>query len=167
MPTIEIDQDVYDFLRSQVQGFRETESTVLRTLLKLPQGQGSSTNLPVNSPVASFMAQPAFQSKRTVTDRYLSLLEFACNRDPAGFRDVPDLVAGRGRAYFGHTREEIEKCGKSTHPRQIPNTTYWAMTNADTQQKCDTLRKVLTLLGYSNDDMLIAENSLRVGFQKS
>ena len=165
MPTIEIDLDVYEFLQSQVRGFRETESTVLRRLLKLPQGQTASTELPVNSPLASFVTEPAFQAKRTATDRYLALLGFACNRDPAKFSDMPDLVAGRQRAYIGQTRDEIEKYGKSTHPRQIPGTKYWAMTNADTQQKRDTLRKILTLLDYSNDDMLIAENSLRVSFQ--
>ena len=165
MPTIEIEQDVYDFLQGQVRGFRETESMVLRRLLKLPPGHAPSAKRPVTSPLASFVAEPAFQAKRTVTDRYLALLGFASHQDPAKFRDLPDLVAGRGRAYFGKTKEEIEKSGTSTHPRQIPGTSYWAMTNADTQQKLDTLRRALIVLGYSKDDMLIAENSVKVGTQ--
>lgn len=41
--------------------------------------------------------------------------------------------------------------GKSTHPRQIPNSPYWVMTNADTDQKKEMLSRALTVLGYDQD----------------
>ena len=68
------------------------------------------------------------------TDQFLKILGFVYNQDPAKFEKVL-AVKGRRRRYFGHSREEIEKSGKSTHPRSIPGSGYWAMTNADTLQK--------------------------------
>lgn len=180
MPLIEIkiDADVYDYLKSQVCGFRETESNVLRRLLNLPEQQTeesskttraaiptpqmsngtSTTHVASNSPLASLLNNPSFRYLNA-TDKYLFILGFAHKQDPTGFQRVLQL-GGRRRKYFGRSQQEIEQSGKSTHPREISGTGYWAMTNADTQQKAEILRKALGVLGYSDEDIRAAEESM-------
>jgi hypothetical protein len=48
--------------------------------------------------------------------------------------------------YFGKSREEIERSGTSTQPRNIPGSPYWVMTNSPTHQKKQMLRDALKLL---------------------
>lgn len=208
--TVEIDDDIYEFLRGNVRAFRETESAVLRRLFNLPEAKARTVpptrpgpepspavgpvgqplpqitpeewerltgttmsgealrtqpavppeptpSVPpvvVESPLMRFVADPSFR-RRTATDKFLRILGFACREDPAKFERVLD-ISGRRRKYFGRSREEVEKSGTSTHPRPIPGSTYWAMTNADTRQKCDMLKGALEVLGYSAEDIRAA-----------
>lgn len=150
---IEVDRDIFDFLRSQVQGFRETESSVLRRLLGL---QGSARNggeAPLAtgpaSPLDEFLAGPKLRLKRNATDKFLAILAFAHEENSDRFERLLE-ISGRRRRYFGRSQREIVNSGKSTHPQQIPGTNFWVMTNADTFQKRDILRKALRALGYSD-----------------
>ncbi len=179
MPTIEIDPDVYELLRSQVRDFGDTPSKVIRRMWNLPEHQPGEVPLTESAavstpnsltevvptrhggdgPLASFVTDPRFQYARTATDKYLAILGFAHKQDPTGFREVVHLE-GRRRKYFGRSEQEISSSGKTTHPRQIPGTEYWAMTNADTQQKREMLRKALSILRFSTDDIRIAEEAV-------
>ena len=176
--TVEIDDDIYEFLRQNVRAFRETESTVLRRLLNLPNAKpptllpppGARPSLgaspagqpppPVDhpSPLMRFVADLSFRD-RNATDKFLGILGFAYKEDPARFEKVIEIW-GRSRKYFGRSREEIEKSGTSTHPRPIPGSEYWVMTNADTRQKCDMLKRALKVLGYSAEDIQAADNAI-------
>jgi negative modulator of initiation of replication len=171
--TIEIEDDIYQFLRSKLE-FGETASVVLRRLLRLPPPGASesarstvrrSSGVPVHdiparrsTALLALLAEGGFQ-RRNPTDRYLRILALLHNEDPQAFRAVLE-VAGRRRKYFGHTRGEIEASGKSTHPQPIPDSPYWAMTNADTGQKSEILRKVMAVLNYSADDRDAVEQAM-------
>ncbi len=169
MPIVDIELDVYDFLRKSVRDFRETESVVLRRLLNLPTPQarkpgspsppGSPPNRPGGTPFAQFVADLRSKYHRSATDKFLAILRFAYEQDPPGFERVLQ-VGGRKRKYFARSRQEIERSGTSTHPRQIPGSDYWVMTNADTRQKGDMLREALKLLGYSDDDIRTADTAV-------
>lgn len=178
---IEIDDDIWEIVCRNVCAPRETESAVLRRLLNLPDANALAS-LPtepgsqasptadlggeeLRRPVASqselmrFLADPSFRYRRTATDKYLRVLGFVYKQDPTGFAKLLE-ISGRNRKHFGRSREEIENSGISTHPRQIPESEYWAMTNADTRQKSDMLRNALRVLGYSDGDVRAAHDAI-------
>ena len=167
MPLVEIEPDVYDFLRSKVRDFNESVSGVLRRELNLPApnmavpppvaAEGPPTCPP--TPLVQFIAGLRGQYRRTATARFLAILGFIHERDPKAFERVLQ-IGGRSRKYFGPSRQEIASSGTSTHPRQIPGSDYWVMTNADTSQKREMLRQALKLLGYSDDDTRAAGDAM-------
>lgn len=177
---VAIDDDVYEFLRRSVSNFRETESAVLRRLLGVPTpgtatapggnhdaastavlagagGPGEPYSArPSATPLARFVNDPAFRLQGSATDKFLKILGFAYQQDPTDFHKVLQL-SGRHRKYFAGSREEVAKSGTSTHPRRIPGSEYWVLTNAATHYKCGILRRTLKILGYSDDDIKAAD----------
>lgn len=164
--TIELDDDVYQFLQRNVRDFGETVSAVVRRLHRLPEpknglGAARQSSRPAGtrqSPLTRLLTSRSF-SRRSATDKFLQILSIVHKDDPTKFTRVLE-ISGRRRKYFGRSREEIEKSGKSTHPQLIPASRYWAMTNADTRQKCDLLRRVLEDLGYSADDIRAVDEAV-------
>ena len=169
MPMVEIDPDIYDFLRRSVRDFRETESAVLRRLLNLPVPRGLAAAAPARAaqatleggetPLRRFVGEMQSKHFRSATDKFLAILEFVYQQDPKAFEKVLE-IGGRRRKYFGRSRQEIVSSGTSTHPRQIPRAPYWVMTNADTRQKCEMLRLGLKTLGYSEEDARAADGAV-------
>jgi negative modulator of initiation of replication len=199
--TIEIEDDIYEFLR-QHGDFGETPSVVLRRCLSLPSEAAQMIRCPTcgmmtesgktfliggktvqllscghilqnearstgsagdeaqksglagqESPLMCFVADPVFVCLNA-TDKYLRILGFVAEEAGEKFDGVLK-VSGRSRKYIG-SREEIESSGKSTHPRPIPNSKYWAMTNSETNQKRKILGKILRALGYSGGEIQVA-----------
>lgn len=220
--SVEIEEDVYEFIQGNIRTFRETESTVLRRLLNIPEASSKGPlSVPLNSrpsplggagkpgdtlamrgsemtlaekialrrkqtqmhdgaealataplsdtqsppavlgetPLMRFIANAAFR-RRNATNQFLGILGFAFGEHSAEFDKVLDEVSGRSRKYFGRSAEEIKESGTSTHPRPIPGSPFWAMTNADTRQKRDVLTRVLEVLGYSREEILAADRAI-------
>jgi negative modulator of initiation of replication len=169
--TIEIDDDIYDLIRNNVREFRETESTVLRRLLKAnggppPEGPaggkiceaqrvapaaGAATKRPT---LAEMVSSGAFAYRRA-TDRYLKILAFV-HSDKLEFFERILEITGRRRVYFGRSEKDIAANGKSTHPQPIAKTGYWALTNASTDHKRAILEMALRKLGYDEMDVRAA-----------
>lgn len=171
-PLVDIEPDVYAFLRTRVRDFNETVSSVLRRELSLPTPSTPTGTKPSPAPTAADVAPAAAPTplaqfigglrgryRRTATARFLAILGFIHEQDPKAFEKVLQ-IGGRTRKYFGRSRQDIAGAGTSTHPRQIPGCDYWVMTNADTNQKRDMLRQVLKLLGYVPDDVRAADDAL-------
>jgi negative modulator of initiation of replication len=196
--TIQIDDDIYEFLR-QHGDFGETPSVVLRRFLQLPlqriecptckkmtesektysiEGKTvrrlkcghllrNESHAPAHagdetvtngvgeqkSKLMRFVADPVFVCQNP-TDKYLGILGFAA-MDKGDIFDRVLKVSGRRRRYIGSC-EDIEKSGTSTHPRPIPNSEYWAMTNADTVNKRKMLSKTLRVLDYTAEEIQTA-----------
>lgn len=173
MPLVEIEPDVYDFVRNNIRDFGETPSRVLRRLLNLPEpkaSSGASAEVPKppvptppapapvsTTPMLQFVTDMRTGRYRTATAKFLAILAFAHKQDPGAFANVL-RIDGRSRKYFGRSKEEITNSGTSTHPKQIPGTPYWVMTNADTSQKRDMLKQALRVMGYSADDIRAADS---------
>ncbi|HYL99789.1 MAG TPA: hypothetical protein VEZ90_12605 [Blastocatellia bacterium] len=161
-----IDDDIYEFIEANAQGLRETESSVLRRFLPLmgnsgvskPRASGSVGAAANESSVVRLVTDPAFLQK-SVTDRYLKILELVHNDNPSKFEKVLQ-VSGRSRKYFARSREEIEKSGIHTQPRPISGSGYWAMTNTDTRKKVELVRKALKVMAYVDEDIRAAEAAL-------
>lgn len=178
---LDIEQDVYDFLKN-VGELGESPSSILRRLLSIPHDSSSRRAQTVsNSAPDSEMHDSAngddairvhlqsdgYRFLRIATDRYLSLLSAAYKADPEAFKRVFD-IAGYSRVYFAKSAAEIAKSaaeiaksGTSTSPQRIPNTPYFALTNADTKTKVSMMRQVLHRLGYTKETIEAACKSIR------
>jgi negative modulator of initiation of replication len=158
---IEVDDDVGRMIRVIEHATGQSASTFLRRLLDpaaADNGAGSTydqeqlavtRDRAVSPDVAMlrFVQSDSVRFLNTATDRYLAVLSFAHQERPDSFDRILEL-GGRTRKYFGRSYAEIDGAGSSTHPQQIPHTPFWAMTNADTQQKQQILRRALLRLGY-------------------
>lgn len=87
------------------------------------------------------------------TEKSLRLLSAAHHEK--GEKEFAKLLdsGGRKRKYFARSAADIESSGTSTHPRPIPETNFWMMTNADTEQKKLILTQALKVLGYPSDEI--------------
>src|SRR5262249_43828919 len=129
--------------------------SILRRLLgmSLPDRASASRNGDAkgdqNQELSEFLQSTRLLGSRTATKRYLQILGFAYKHQQESFDRILSFSAGRSRIYFARSKEEIERSGRSTHPRRIPGSPFWALTNTDTPQKRDLLSTALKTLGYA------------------
>lgn len=190
MKTIEIDDDIYEYLRKQQTTFNgESASVLLRRLLKL-----ESSNLPTPSvktpkrPLSpelrealqhtsdeiqrderkkalwEFFKEPQFRATRNAVGKFLALLALLERENPDKFAVVGN-IDGRSRKYFAKSEAELEQSGMSVNAKRIPGSEYWVVTNNSTVSKAELLRRVMKMLGY--DDGFAAFVSLRCFTQNS
>jgi negative modulator of initiation of replication len=170
--TIQIDDDVFNYLKSKQQSL-EDASAILRRLLGIRpdhSGRGqqrsqhhgqiydNSTGEP--SSVDECIQHHLFQAQRDVVGKFLFALSWLAQKHKEEFRKVLDLK-GRKRTYFADSREALEASGRKVMPQQIPNTDFWVITNNSTPKKEEMLYDVLRVLGYSTTDCNKLVNSLQ------
>jgi negative modulator of initiation of replication len=98
-----------------------------------------------------FLASPTVADANATT-RYLEILGYLERDRPGDFAEILDL-GGRTRRYFANSKKAIEDSGRSTNPREIPGSQYWAMTGVDTFQKRDILRQAMEKMKYDPDSI--------------
>jgi negative modulator of initiation of replication len=171
MQTIDLDNDIYDFLLKHTSHFGETPSDVLRRLLSFPahgKDAGRSTNgsaKPVGSTngknsIEKFLNSPAFLVNGNAISRFLSLLSWLHDESHEKFEEVLRLN-GRKRRYFAHSAEELEASGNSVMPKRIPNTRYWVVSNMPNQLKKQVLADAMRMLGYDSSFIQAAVQAIR------
>jgi negative modulator of initiation of replication len=152
---IELDDETYEFLRRN----NDIGEQVLRRLLHIPPYDGRNTsadadgkapNNSEDSRLRQFLNAQQLETSRDATDRYLQILAFAHHQKQATFDRVLSIPSGRKRVYFARSEEEIARSGTSTHPRQIPESNFWALTNLGNEDKGKLLFKALRLVGYGS-----------------
>lgn len=152
MKTIQIDDELYLHLEKDAR-FGEMPNDVLRRVIKLPvlasapaSGNGNGSAL------MRLIADTTFVVLNP-TEKTLRLLSAAHHEKGENvFAKLLDF-GGRKRKYFARSAADIESSGMSTHPRPIPETSFWMMTNADTDQKKVILTHALKVLGYPPDEI--------------
>ena len=161
MPSIEIDQDIYDYLLHRVEAFGETPSYVLRRELGLVRpDSGLPTKPPEPHELSSLLASPQFPRMWSVTDRYLAILGELFRQHPDAFEAVLS-IKGRQRVYFAKSEADVYNSGESVEPKQIPGSPFWAMTNASTGKKIGIMHDVLARLDVSDAATAAAVTALR------
>lgn len=170
MKTIEIDDDLYQFIAGQTQRIGESASDILRRLLP-----GAPLKAGVTASVAAVSAEPAaaaqtepvtsakagnifdlvtpqdLQTEQNIVGRFLYLLSVLARVHKKDFAKVLE-IKGRNRLYFGTSAEALNEAGSSTNPKQIPNTNFWVITNSNTTRKKMMLTETAIKLGYSAED---------------
>ncbi len=179
MKKIDIEDDIYEYLRRQTTFIGETASQILRRLLRLGSPTLSRPSIqnprqPTASPspeepsdkrekpLGEFLKSAQFQSQRTSVGKFLSVLAFLHRENPEKFA-VVESIQGRSRKYFAKSESELESSGTSVHPKRIPDSNYWVVTNNSSQSKRELLTDVFTLLGYRMGwiEYLLAEATVR------
>ena len=179
MKTIEIDEELYQYIASQTQFIGESASSILRRLLAMDANNPvevasepvkkavvQETNAPSTENKPAPEAKPVAKPTGSVFD-HINKEELAIQRGAVGrfllilqalYRvhqndfDVVCNIRGRDRLYFANNESALAESGSSTKPRQIPDSPYWVITNSNTTRKKMMLTEVAVALGYSDVD---------------
>ena len=176
MKNIEIDEELYQHIASNTQYIGESASAILRRLINLPIQDNTETLLPsvettitkatevnesvtliqteeVNDSVFNYIDKEELAMQRGAVGRFLLILAALHRVHHQHFSVVCD-IRGRDRLYFAASEAELLANGHSTNPRQIPNSSFWVISNSNTTRKKMMLTKVCTALGYNEQDIV-------------
>ncbi len=153
MRTIEIEDDVYEYLLQNTTQIGESASKILRRLLDISGNVPYPDDKIPDTDLSECLSDPNFITKRTVVDKFLFILSYAQKRDPEQFKKIPAAIFGRrgGRKYFALNSKDLEDSGNSVNPQQIPDSPYWVITTTDTPKKRRMLQETLKFLGYGDN----------------
>lgn len=170
MKTIEIEDDLYHYIAAQTRQIGESASDILRRLLLGEQAASQTTAAvqpetvnpePVKPTVMletsntgtvfDLVSRQDLQAESSVVGRFLYLLSVLARVHKKQFSKVLE-IKGRNRLYFATTAEALSEAGSSTNPKQIPNTSFWVITNSNTTRKKMMLTETAVKLGYSEQD---------------
>lgn len=171
MKTIQIEDDLYQYIASQTQNIGESASEILRRLLlgdaqaevpaveptavagtkDEPQSKGSKTAKSTTTSVFNLLNKEEVMTQKGAVGRFLFILAALYRAHPNDFDKVL-AVKGRERDYFATSSEELEAHGSSIKPKQIPDSIYWVVTNNNTPRKKLILNEVALALGYDGSE---------------
>lgn len=166
MKTIEIDDELYQYIAGQTQRIGESASEILRRLLLgdasavVPKVTSTQADLTTNADISKIetaddifdlINRQDLQAESSVVGRFLFILSTLARVHKKQFSKVLE-IKGRNRLYFGRTAAELSEAGSSTNPKQIPNTDFWVITNSNTTRKKMMLTEAALKLGYSEQD---------------
>ncbi|MBQ4812936.1 N-carbamyl-L-amino acid amidohydrolase [Pseudoalteromonas luteoviolacea] len=171
MKTIEIDDELYQYIASNTQSIGESASQILRRLLELEPSQVNSVKTvtedeeaaeiqPVKeveekpepikeaANVFNILNKEELAMQKGVVGRFLFILAAFHRTHKAQFNKVLE-IKGRDRIYFAKSKEALLESGSSMNPKNITDSEYWVMTNSNTTRKKMMLHEVALNLGYS------------------
>ena len=158
MKTIEIDDDLYQYIAGQTQRIGESASEILRRLLlgdanaaPAKPAEPAAPAIAPGSTVFDLINRQDLQAESSVVGRFLFILSTLARAHKRQFANVLE-IKGRNRLYFGLSAEALSEAGSSTNPKQIPNTSFWVITNSNTPRKKMMLTETALKLGYSEQD---------------
>lgn len=155
MKTIEIDDELYQYLVSRTQTFGETPSDVLRRLLRLPSSPQPFALVQPNvendelktkrhhatdiektvQRVEKVLKSDLFVNETKNVSRFLQLLSALHRANPEQFAKATENVQGNERLYFARSEQDILKTGSSVKAKLIPDSPFWVITNNNTARK--------------------------------
>lgn len=174
MKTIQIEDDLYQYIASQTQNIGESASEILRRLL-LGDAQAEVPAVDVPTPAAvteepkaeeksekseakvtatsvfNLLNKEEVMTQKGAVGRFLFILAALHRAHPKRFEKVLS-VRGRERDYFATSSEELEAHGSSIKPKQIPDSMYWVVTNNNTPRKKLIINEAAVALGYDETE---------------
>lgn len=163
MKTIEVDDELYQFIASRTEHIGESASNILRRLLGLdaeeapvqPQPmpevtiEAESVSLPESA--EEIISAEIIQSQKGAVGRFLAVLAALYRWNPNQFVSVLEIQGrkpkqGRSRKYFALSEAELQSSGNSTAPKQIADSPYWVITNTNTEKKRTMVGQVASKL---------------------
>jgi negative regulator of replication initiation len=170
MKTIQLEDDVFAALESNVRGFNDSPNDVIKRLL----GEfGESNNSVPKKPNPTIAPSSASQKVSAIVqlvqspkylmgdakDRYFAVLEFFYRHHRNEFSLLENYRRGR-RINFARSAKTIEESGSSTFPEQIPNTPYYVLTNLSNPRKRQILEDILKMFKYPISEITIVLKSI-------
>ena len=171
MKTIQIEDDLYQYIASQTQNIGESASEILRRLLlgdaqaEVPAVDAPATPVVKNdekveeavaakaptTSVFNLLNKEEVMTQKGAVGRFLFILAALHRAHPNDFDKVLS-VKGRERDYFATSSEELEAHGSSIKPKQIPDSIYWVVTNNNTPRKKLIINEAAVALGYDGTE---------------
>lgn len=167
MKTIEVDDELYQYIAANTQRIGESASDILRRLLALDTVV-AKTKAPVAvaaevkveskesrkkstiKDVDQLIVSDDFVALEVTLDRFLLLLSTLYQLHASAFDTATADIRGRTRVYFATSEAELLEAGPSSKPRHIEDTPYWVITNTNTGRKRAMLAQLMGALGYSH-----------------
>ncbi|RCU50595.1 MULTISPECIES: replication initiation negative regulator SeqA [Corallincola] len=169
MKTIEVDEDLYQFIASKTERIGESASDILRRLVAMDEEAAKPVEetsvgapkevVPTTSDFSIDSRQLA--SQKGAVGRFVYLLSLLHKYAPKQFSSVLE-IKGRNRIYFATSQSELMAAGSSTAPRQIPDSPYWVITNTNTGKKRAMLKRVAGMLALNETQTELLLKSLPV-----
>ena len=111
---------------------------------------------PVAHGVAALFANPIFKNESVITNKFKMMLTTMYHENKAAFIVAANTSKGRTRDYLGQNlnallasdnEDEVAQL-KASKPREIPNTPFWVITNANTGRKRIILMQMMASMRY-------------------
>ena len=154
MKTIEIDEELYQFIAGQTKHIGEDASSILRRLLNFNQPEMTKAD-PIlakenHYPIFNdLLTSDTFTNEKSIISRFLLLLGALYNYNPALFSIAATSLHGSKRQYLAKDKQSLETSGKNTKPREIIGTPYWVISNTNTARKLYIIESIMSDMGIS------------------
>lgn len=155
MKTIEIDEELYQYIAGQTKHIGEDASSILRRLLNIDQSEvtppPSGKIQPENhySAFTDLLNSDTFTGEKSIISRFILLLGALYNYNPALFSIAATSLHGSKRQYLAKDKQSLEVSGKNTKPREIIGTPYWVISNTNTARKVYIIESIMSDMGIS------------------
>lgn len=163
MKTIEVDEQLYRYIASRTLHIGESASDILRRLLALPtehpvaapavddcQVQSIADGFSPEELLKQHLDEAQIAKEESAIARFMLILTALYRVQPEAFSQAAD-IKGRKRIYFSQDAQALLENGKTTKPKQVPETPYWVITNTNTGRKRLILDQLMQAMGYSAD----------------
>lgn len=149
MKTIEIDDELYQYIASQTLHIGESASSILRRLLPMqkeiaPVNQEKASNQETDfSSLITLVKSADFLAEKKLVNRFLIILAklYLCNKSL--FSIAAASLHGSKRRYLAKDEETLLKSGNNTNPKPIPDTPYMVVTNSNTARKIFIIESIM------------------------
>lgn len=141
MKTIEIDDELYQYIASQTLHIGESASSILRRLLVIKPTDDKTANEPITnqksnaSSLLTLLKSDKFLAEKKLVNRFLIILSTLYLFDKSMFSVAATSLHGSKRRYIAKDEQTLLKSGNNTKPKSIPNTPYMVVTNSNTARK--------------------------------
>lgn len=166
MKTIEVDDELYQYIASHTRHIGESASDILRRMLKISAATQPVTPSVKEAPQPTVAAAPAspvkdkvramrelllsdeYAEQRKAVNRFMLVLTTLYSLDNHAFAEATESLHGRTRVYFAGDEQTLLQSGNQTKPKHVPGTPYWVITNTNTGRKCSMIEHIMQSMQF-------------------
>lgn len=170
MKTIEVDDELYQYIASQTRHIGESASDILRRMLKISAAAQPATSAPKEAapqPSVTALAKPIatpvkdkvravrelllsdeYAEQKKAVNRFMLVLSTLYSLDNKAFAEATESLHGRTRVYFAGDEQTLLQNGNQTKPKHVPGTPYWVITNTNTGRKCSMIEHIMQSMQF-------------------
>ena len=166
MKTIEVDDELYQYIASQTRHIGESASDILRRMLKISAASQPAKDVVSQQNVVA-QAKPAvvqvkdkvramrelllsdeYAEQKKAVNRFMLVLSTLYSLDNKAFAEATESLHGRTRVYFAGDEQTLLQNGNQTKPKHVPGTPYWVITNTNTGRKCSMVEHIMQSMQF-------------------
>ena len=168
MKTIEVDDELYQYIASQTRHIGESASDILRRMLKIAAASQSAAPAikETRQPAAVVQEKPLspvkdkvramrelllsdeYAEQKKAVNRFMLVLTTLYSLDNNAFADATESLHGRTRVYFAADEQTLLQNGNQTKPKHLPGTPYWVITNTNTGRKRSMIEHIMQSMQF-------------------